>query len=111
MLTAALATLCFLPGGNVSASYSGGNLILVGDSEDNEILVTSYETDYVWLLPLGTTTINGREGWQYWYLEEGDTSGDVMVSLGAGNDLLEFGRQMPRGLIVDMGSGFDGARG
>jgi hypothetical protein len=113
MLSAVLATLLVLPGGDVSAFYSegGGNLNLVGDSEANEILVTSYETDWVWLLPLGSTTINGREGWQYWYLERGDTTGDVMVSLGAGDDLLEFGRQMPRGLFVDMGSGFDLARG
>jgi hypothetical protein len=113
MLSAALATLCFLPGGNVSAFYSEnfGNLNLVGDSEANEILVTSYETDWVWLLPLGTTTINGREGWQYWYLERGDVTGDVRVSLGAGDDSLEFGRHMPRGLFVDMGSGFDLARG
>jgi hypothetical protein len=113
MLSAFLATLCFLPGGNVSAFYSEnfGKLNLVGDSQANEILVTSYETDYVWVLPLGTTTINGRQGWQYFYLERGDASGDVFVSLGAGDDLLEFERQMPRGLIVDMGSGIDVARG
>jgi hypothetical protein len=38
-------------------------------------------------------------------------TGDVFVSLDAGNDLLEFGRHMPRALIIDMGSGFDVARG
>lgn len=117
--------------GNVSAFISGGNLRINGDSLGNEVLVERAGATSVRLTPEAGTTVNGSAlpvtlgGFRFGIVltaNGGDDEfrfagtaaspfrvlGNVVLSMGAGNDVLEFTSFWPhRNLTINTGTGND----
>jgi hypothetical protein len=102
--------------GNVTAELSGGQLTILGDSADNDIVVVQ-SGDTVTITGNAGTTINGapaaafttsglekaefkmESGDDHLFLINVDPSGDVVVEMGDGNDIAEASN-------VDAGANF-----
>jgi VCBS repeat-containing protein len=117
--------------GNVAASISGGNLRLVGDALDNQVLVERASRTQVRLTPLGDTTVNGSDepvtlggfkkgislnaggGDDEFEFAGNETAnfqvyGNVSLNMGAGDDTLQFsGFRVTRALSISTGDGDD----
>ena len=117
--------------GNVAASISGGNLRIVGDSLDNQVLVERAGATQVRLTPLGDTTVNGssepvtlggfKKGIslnagsgddEFQFAGEADRKfhvfGNVNLNTNSGNDTLEFTNfRVGRVLSISTGDGDD----
>lgn len=99
-----------VPAGNITATVTGGRLVLTGDDEANtvEILVTAFA---VVLTPDNTTRINAGAAGATAVL---GTATALRASMGNGNDLVytHFGEDfsLPRGATFDLGEGNDTLR-
>jgi hypothetical protein len=96
--------------GNVTAIVtSGGNLQVVGDAKDNQIVIQSTSTGALQVSSLdGTTTINGGNT----PFTTSAVTGDVDVFMKQGADVVDVGGEgtltsLPHNLIVDTGPGDD----
>ncbi len=96
--------------GNVTAIVtSGGNLQVVGDAKDNQIVIQSTSTGALQVSSLdGTTTINGGST----PFTTSGVTGDVDVFMKLGADVVNVGATgmlttLPHNLVVDTGAGTD----
>jgi len=100
-------SLAFAPlpraGGNVEVSVSGGNLIIRGDTQDNNIILTESL-----IAGRAGTTINGE---RRIFVPDGVT-GDVVIEMKSGNDFVRVelpgtNFAIPQDLDINMGTGND----
>jgi hypothetical protein len=101
-----------LMAGNVTVSFSGSELRIVGDSAANGVEVRQSSPGVYTITGAfeggAATKINGRSS-----ITASNVNGNVVVALGAGNDQLDFGTgdqrviDVKRDLIIDMGTGND----
>jgi hypothetical protein len=95
--------------GNVAASISSGNLRLVGDSLDNQVLVERAGARQVRLTPLEGTTVNGSTA----PVTLGGFRRGIGLAAGDGNDEFEFAGEANAkfhvfgSVVLDTGSGND----
>jgi hypothetical protein len=95
--------------GNVTATVTAGNLLLVGDAKANQILIQSTSGGALQVSSLdGTTTINGGSG----PFTSTSVTGNVTVFMKQGADVVDVGgtgmlTTLPKNLFVDTGSGDD----
>ncbi len=96
--------------GNVTATVtSAGNLQVVGDTKDNQIVIQSTSTGALQVSSLdGTTTINGATT----PFTTSSVTGDVDVFMKLGADVVNVGATgtlttLPHNLVVDTGAGND----
>jgi cyclophilin family peptidyl-prolyl cis-trans isomerase len=81
--------------GNVVASLSGSHLTVIGDTADNVVEIAVFD-NAVHLRGLSDTTINGGTAF-FLVAANTDTTGNVLISLGAGNDTVSFVRNVRLG--------------
>jgi len=100
-------SLAFAPlpraGGNVQVSVEGGNLIIRGDTQDNNIIITESL-----IAGRAGTTINGE---RRIFVPDGVT-GDVEIEMKSGNDFVRVelpgtNFAIPQDLDINMGTGND----
>src|SRR5262245_24041684 len=72
-------------GGNVQAFVSGGHLPVTGDSADNDITITRNGGQAVTITGNNGTTVNGQADQDFFRISK-----DIRVSLGAGDDTVQF---------------------
>ena len=101
-----------LMAGNVSVSFSNGDLYITGDANANHVQVRqtspgNYNISGVMLGGAATKINNGG------YVNAIGVTGNVRISLGGGSDQLDFGTgdarliNVPKSLYIDMGAGND----
>lgn len=104
------------PFGDVTAYVSGGDLVLTGDSLQNDLQIVQTMQNGApiagsyYVAPRNGTTLNGQAAGHYF---EGVTH-DMRINLGGGNDRLILGNGssddnfiVPNDLSIDMGGGAD----
>jgi cyclophilin family peptidyl-prolyl cis-trans isomerase len=77
--------------GNVVASLNGNHLTVLGDTADNAIEVSVFNNE-VHLRGVNNTTVNGGTGIFVVATASDTIAGNVLISLGAGNDTVTFNR-------------------
>ena len=99
-----------MPAGNVLTSVSNGTLFIVGDTQDNSIVLSQPQPGTLTITPTGTTLLNGQAGPQ-----SGTMPPNLDILLGAGTDSLSFDLGsnpivVPGALTVDYGTGGTGTK-
>jgi VCBS repeat-containing protein len=96
--------------GNITATITAGSLRLIGDAQDNQVLVQRTGTTSLQLSSLdGTTRINGQSG----PVTLSNFTAGITASTGNGNDLLRFSGSSTDlfrvfgNAMIDTGSGDD----
>src|SRR5262245_32472008 len=102
--------------GNVLVSVSNGDLIVTGDTQENQIQIIQARQNGVptagryWIAPQNGTLINGQASGQY----VNNVTRDMRINLGDANDRLTLSDGssnsnfiVPRDLIIDMAGGAD----
>jgi hypothetical protein len=96
--------------GNVSVSYDGTTLLVVGDNAANEILITDSAAGYL-VNGLSSTHVNGGASFA---VDTGGNFADITVRTGNGDDLVQLGVAPPaaptltgQAIRVDTGNGND----
>jgi hypothetical protein len=78
------------PAGNVTSSFTGGNLTLTGDALANSITISENASGQIVVTPNGTTTLDGHTAAETFSL-----TGNLTIALGAGNDSINFDKTNP----------------
>jgi len=94
-------------GGDVSVRVDrAGNLVVEGDDEDNEILISPVDIGIGTVLGLGTTRVNGGDSATF-----SGVDGDFRIRMRGGNDRVLVsdgdGNRVPDDLDISTGSGDD----
>ncbi len=93
--------------GNVTVDVDGnGNLIVVGDDEDNGIRIMPFDVGEGDVVGLGTTLVNGGSSAPF-----SGVTGDFRIRMRAGDDTVEIddgdGNEAPQDLEISTGAGDD----